>query len=370
MMFQQPSDDICMMMKFLSNAPIIYLSANTCASLQLQAVITISSKHEFTVNKYFQLATQATTMTNNNPLVVNEQATLNAHQPNNTTHPTSNQVLPIQMDQLLTYSMALNRRQLGENFDERLQLTVNNFLVTFDNKYILASGFWDKSFRVFSTENGRVVQIIYGHYDIVTCVSRSEMTHNGNCFVATGSRDSTIMIWIWNGQKGYIVNKDLTLPSTNENPAPGAILTGHSTELVAVMVSSELGIVVSASKYGTVLVHTVYGDLLRQFEQYEFDANLKFEPSLVIMSQDAEHVCVLFEKNTMCVYTINGKQLYTRKIDDHINSIVMSQDSQYVIIGGDKGIVYVYKLHDLALLYTFPMCDSSIRSLTLTFDQK
>ncbi len=56
------------------------------------------SNNEFTVNKYFQLATQAKTVTNNNPLVINKQATIKAHQPTNATHPNSNQVLPIQKD--------------------------------------------------------------------------------------------------------------------------------------------------------------------------------------------------------------------------------------------------------------------------------
>ena len=50
-----------MIMKFLSNAPIIFLSANTSQPVysstnggaQFQpSIITISSKHEFSVNKY------------------------------------------------------------------------------------------------------------------------------------------------------------------------------------------------------------------------------------------------------------------------------------------------------------------------------
>ena len=62
------------------------------------------------------------------------------------------------------------------------------------------------------------------------------MTQNGNCFITTGSRDSTIMIWIWNGAKGLIVNKDLSSASASENPSPGAILTGHIREIVGVVV--------------------------------------------------------------------------------------------------------------------------------------
>jgi hypothetical protein len=38
--------------------------------------------------------------------------------------------------------------------------------------------------------------------------------------------------------------------------------------------------------------------------------------------------------------------------------------------GGDKGIVEVWRTFNLALLYAFPACDSSVRSLALSHDQK
>lgn len=84
MMFTQHNDDVCMIMKFLSNAPIIFVSANTQLPAYLsqsiisaataaaagsspsspspahfqQCVVTISSKHEFSVNKYNPSAAQ------------------------------------------------------------------------------------------------------------------------------------------------------------------------------------------------------------------------------------------------------------------------------------------------------------------------
>ena len=41
-----------MIMKFSSNAPIIHVSAHTNPALAIQAVIAISNKHDFSVNKY------------------------------------------------------------------------------------------------------------------------------------------------------------------------------------------------------------------------------------------------------------------------------------------------------------------------------
>ncbi len=178
---------------------------------------------------------------------------------------------------------------------------------------MLATGFFDKSFRIFSTDSARIVQIVFGHYDLVTCISRSEMTQNGNCFVATGSRDSTIMIWIWNGFKGQVVNKDLSSAQPNENPSPGAILTGHIRQIVGVVISSELGLVISASEHGPILVHTVYGDLLRQF-----DTNVEVfeDPSQLFMLPDAESICAVYKSNYVAFYTINGTLLANAKIED------------------------------------------------------
>jgi WD40 repeat protein len=140
------------------------------------------------------------------------------------------------------------------------------------------------------------------------------MTQNGNCFVATGSRDSTIMIWIWNGTKGLIVNKDLSTANNDENPSPGAILTGHIKQIVGVVISSELGLVISASQQGPVLVHTVYGDLLRQFEPNS--ADVLEDPTQLYMLQDAENVCVIYKSNYVAFFTINGKQLNQIKVED------------------------------------------------------
>lgn len=48
----------------------------------------------------------------------------------------------------------LHRRQFGDNFDQRLKVSHSSFVVTTDNRFIIAAGFWDKSFRVFNTDQG------------------------------------------------------------------------------------------------------------------------------------------------------------------------------------------------------------------------
>jgi hypothetical protein len=177
MMFTQHNDDVCMIMKFLSNAPIIFVSANTQLPGYLstnmvqntphfqQSVVTISSKHEFSINKYNPSAVHPNPSNAiNNYNAYNEQQqqqqqptsaqgqqqqqqsqsgsssaihSQNLTQTINATQMASQiQQLPLVMDQLLAFNTGLHRRQLGENFDDKLTLNQNNFIVTYDNRFV------------------------------------------------------------------------------------------------------------------------------------------------------------------------------------------------------------------------------------------
>lgn len=50
--------------------------------------------------------------------------------------------------------------------------------------------------------------------------------------------------------------------------------------------------------------------------------------------------------------------------------LLLSRDGEYLMTGGDKGIVEVWRTFNLALLYAFPGCESSVRSLALSHDQR
>lgn len=53
-----------------------------------------------------------------------------------------------------------------------------------------------------------------------------------------------------------------------------------------------------------------------------------------------------------------------------LQSMLLSRDGEYLMTAGDKGIVEVWRTFNLAPLYAFPVCNSGIRSLSLTHDQK
>lgn len=132
------------------------------------------------------------------------------------------------------------RRHLGDNFSQNLKIRSNCFVTTVDSKFLVACGFWDNSFRVFSTETAKIVQIIFGHYGVVTCLSRSECNITSDCYIASGSADCTVLLWHWNARTQTIVGE-------GDVPTPRATLTGHEQPVSSVVISAELGLVVSGS---------------------------------------------------------------------------------------------------------------------------
>jgi len=84
------------------------------------------------------------------------------------------------------------------------------------------------------------VQIVFGHYGVVTCLSRSECNITSDCYIASGSSDCTILLWHWNARSQTIVGE-------GDHPTPRATLTGHEQPVTSVAISAELGLVVSAS---------------------------------------------------------------------------------------------------------------------------
>ncbi|XP_057661633.1 neurobeachin isoform X4 [Diorhabda carinulata] len=347
MMFSTIPDDICMTMKFLSNSPIIHISANTYPQLPNPSVVTVTMHQQFAVNKW------------NSAYAAVAQSPSYADTPQNQA---SN--LPLSMDTVLSVSNNSNtqnqmqRRHLGDNFSQNLKIRSNCFVTTVDSKFLVACGFWDNSFRVFSTETAKIVQIIFGHYGVVTCLSRSECNITSDCYIASGSADCTVLLWHWNARTQTIVGE-------GETPTPRATLTGHEQPVSSVVISAELGLVVSGSYAGPVLVHTTFGDLLRSLEP----PNTFNSPENIAMSREGV-IVVNYDKGNIAAFTINGKRLRSESHNDNLQCLLLSRDGEYLMTGGDKGIVEVWRTFNLALLYAFPACDSSVRSLALSHDQK
>uniref|UniRef100_A0A673LTK7 Neurobeachin n=1 Tax=Sinocyclocheilus rhinocerous TaxID=307959 RepID=A0A673LTK7_9TELE len=322
----QMQQDVIMVLKFPSNSPVTHVAANTLPHLSIPAAVTVTCSRLFAVNRWHNTVEQS-------------------HH------------LPIEMDSLIANNSGISKRQITDLVDQSIQINTHCFVVTADNRYILACGFWDKSFRVYSTETGKLTQIVFGHWDVVTCLARSESYIGGDCYIVSGSRDATLLLWYWSGRHHII--------GDNPNNTPRAVLTGHDHEVVCVSVCAELGLVISGAKEGPCLVHTITGDLLRALEGPE---NC-LQPRLISVSSEG-HCIIYYERGHFCNFSINGKLLTQMEFNDSTRAILLSSDGQNLVTGGDNGVVEVWQACDFKQLYIYPGCDAGIRAMDLSHDQR
>uniref|UniRef100_A0A8C9R0M1 Neurobeachin n=1 Tax=Scleropages formosus TaxID=113540 RepID=A0A8C9R0M1_SCLFO len=330
----QMQQDVIMVLKFPSNSPVTHVAANTLPHLSVPAVVTVTCSRLFAVNRWHNTVGYSL-----------EQA----HH------------LPIEMDPLIANNSGVNKRQITDLVDQSIQINTHCFVVTADNRYILVCGFWDKSFRVYSTETGKLTQIVFGHWDVVTCLARSESYIGGDCYIVSGSRDATLLLWYWSGRHHIIGDN----PNNSDYPAPRAVLTGHDHEVVCVSVCAELGLVISGAKEGPCLVHTITGDLLRALEGPEHC----HRPRLISVSSEG-HCIIYYERGRFCNFSINGKLLAQMEVNDSTRAILLSSDGQNLVTGGDNGVVEVWQACDFKQLYIYPGCDAGIRAMDLSHDQR
>ncbi|XP_044046004.1 lipopolysaccharide-responsive and beige-like anchor protein isoform X3 [Siniperca chuatsi] len=337
MFTEQMQQDVIMVLKFPSNSPVTHVAANTQPGLTSPAIITVTANRLFAVNKWHGL-------TGHQSSTVQDQQ----------------YQLPVEIDPLIASNVGSHRRQISDLLDQSIQISLQCFVITADNRFILLCGFWDKSFRVYSTDSGKLTQIVFGHRDVVTCLARSESYIGGDCYVLSGSRDATLLLWYWNGKYNSIGEN----PGT-EFTTPRAILTGHDCEVTCASVCAELGLVVSGCKEGPCLIHSMNGDLLRTLEGPE----RCLRPRLIQSSTEG-NCMIYYDKGQFCLFSVNGKLLGHMEVEDSIKAMLLSRDGQYLLTGGDGGVVSVWQVHNLKQLFTYPGCDAGIRSMAMSHDQR
>ncbi|XP_023813445.2 lipopolysaccharide-responsive and beige-like anchor protein isoform X2 [Oryzias latipes] len=334
MFTEQMQQDVIMVLKFPSNSPVTYVAANTQPGLTSAAIITVTANRLFAVNKWHGLT---------------------GHQ----SSAEQQYQLPVEIDPLIASNVGAHRRQISDLLDQSIQISSQCFVITADNRFILLCGFWDKSFRVYSTDSGKLTQIVFGHRDVVTCLARSESYIGGDCYILSGSRDATLLLWYWNGK----------LCSIGETPGtfttPRAILTGHDCEVTCASVCAELGLVISGCKEGPCLIHSMNGDLLRTLE----GPDSCLQPRLIQSSSEG-HCVVYYEKGQFCLFSVNGKLLAHMEVEDSIKAMLLSRDGQYLLTGGDGGVICVWQVYNLKQLFSYPGCDAGVRSMAMSHDQR
>ncbi|VEL36502.1 unnamed protein product [Protopolystoma xenopodis] len=57
-----------------------------------------------------------------------------------------------------------------------------------------------------STHPGRILQVIFGHHNVVTCLARSECNLSQRYYLASGGADAIVMLWIYSDQHMLVLN--------------------------------------------------------------------------------------------------------------------------------------------------------------------
>ncbi|KAG9440194.1 hypothetical protein H6P81_020359 [Aristolochia fimbriata] len=243
----------------------------------------------------------------------------------------------------------LSPRKIGIPSAENAELGMQCLatMQTPSENFLISCGNWENSFQVISLSDGRMVQNIRQHKDVVSCIAVS----SDGSVLATGSHDTTIMVWevsrlratekrVRNSQ-GEIPRKDCVII---ENPFH--ILCGHDDIITCLFVSVELDIVISGSKDGTCIFHTLReGRYVRSIE-------LPSGSPLSKLAASRHGKIAVYSNNDLSLhlYSINGKHIATSESNGRLNCVELSSCGEFLVCAGDQGQIVVRSMHSLEVV--------------------
>ncbi|PWZ18278.1 BEACH domain-containing protein B [Zea mays] len=262
-------------------------------------------------------------------------------------------------------SDVISPRKIGTFLAENVKFG-RQFLATMQNSrdnYLILCGNWENSFQIISLSDGRIMQSIRQHKDVVSCVAVSS---DGNV-VATGSYDTTVMIW--HAFRGRPIDKkirganfELSEKEQVIVERPVHILCGHDDIITCLFVSTELDIVISGSKDGTCIFHTLREGRYVRSIQHPSGVGL----SKLVASQHGR--VVLYSENDLSLhmYSINGRHIASSATLGRLNCIELSCSGDFIVCAGELGQIVLRSMHSLGIVWRYDGNGKTITSLAVT----
>ncbi|OUZ99745.1 BEACH domain [Macleaya cordata] len=244
---------------------------------------------------------------------------------------------------------------LGSQCFATMQIPSENFLISCGN--------WENSFQVISLNDGRVVQSIRQHKDVVSCIA---VTSDGS-ILATGSYDTTVMVWEVfrvRATEKKVRNTQTEMPRKDYVivESPFHILCGHDDIITCLFVSLELDIVISGSKDGTCVFHTLReGRYVRSLRHPSGSPLTK-----LVASQHGRIVFYAEDDLSLHMYSINGKHISSSESNGRLNCIELSTCGEFLVCAGDQGQIVVRSMNSLDIVRRYDGVGKIITSLTVT----
>ncbi|KAG8369183.1 hypothetical protein BUALT_Bualt15G0124700 [Buddleja alternifolia] len=249
---------------------------------------------------------------------------------------------------------------LADNFELGAQCFAT--LQTPSENFLISCGNWENSFQVMSLSDGRMVQSVRHHKDIVSCVA---VTADGS-ILATGSYDTTVMVWEIvrvrppekrsRNTRTEIPWKDYIIADT-----PFHILCGHDDIITCLYASAELDLVVSGSKDGTCVFHTLQEGRYVRSLRHPSGRPL----SKLVASRHGQIVLYADDLN-LHLYSINGRHISTTESNGRLSCLELSSCGEFLVCAGDQGQIVVRSMNSLEILIKYAGIGKSISSLTVT----
>ncbi|KAI0979024.1 hypothetical protein GJ496_002107 [Pomphorhynchus laevis] len=349
--YEPAEENMCVVLNLQSQSPIVFLSTyNTGAfplnSNQLSRGFPASNSYIITISKRFEFACNSYDYINKS----------------------SSNVLPVQPDKVICNTRA-QRKYLGYSFVPELCVNYDRFAVSPNNEIIIATGYWDKTFRLIHSATSDLRQVIFGHFDIVTCVTIG-LTH-ASYMLATGSKDRTVLTWLFDRKRCLVIDRNRK--DQDVNPSPYSILYGHKDTVISVKLSgSGHGLIYSLSmpdKKLTVLQHDLNGNCLRLM--FDHDQMSVSKIALMDVAMGGTDDLLIGYNNCIYLITVNGKQLNKLEVPNkQITVLAFDQSGEFVILGCKTGHVLVYSTNGFNLLRQYPRCDAEISALAVTENKR
>ncbi|GAV66852.1 WD40 domain-containing protein/Beach domain-containing protein/Laminin_G_3 domain-containing protein [Cephalotus follicularis] len=258
----------------------------------------------------------------------------------------------------------LSPRKVGSPLAENVELGTQCFAMMQmpSENFLISCGTWENSFQVLSLNDGRMVQSIRQHKDVVSCVA---VTADGS-ILATGSYDTTVMVWEVRARSpekrvrctpSELHRKDYVIVET-----PFHILCGHDDVITCLYVSVELDIVISGSKDGTCVFHTLRdGRYVRSLRHPSGSAISK-----LVASQHGRIILYADDDLSLHLYSINGKHIASSESNGRLNCVELSGCGEYLVCAGDQGQIVVRSMNTLEVVKRYNGVGKMITSLTVT----
>ncbi|KAL0392384.1 UNVERIFIED_CONTAM: BEACH domain-containing protein B [Sesamum radiatum] len=174
------------------------------------------------------------------------------------------------------------RSPLVDNFDLGAECFAT--LQTPSENFLISCGNWENSFQVSSLNDGRMVQSVRHHKDVVSCIA---VTADGS-ILATGSYDTTVMVW-----------EVLRVRGTEKRSRNTRIEIPWKDSIIA------------------------------------------DTPFHILCGHDDVITCLYANDLSLHLYSINGRHISTAESNGRLSCLALSSCGDFLVCGGDQGQIII-----------------------------